>query len=330
MDPPVLIGDDQRELLRPWDGGTWHPPALATLTDERFSSPDWVFERKFDGVRIIAGCSGGRPVLWTRNRKRADAAYPEVVAALADQGADSFVADGEVVAFEGERTSFARLQHRIHLTDPREAEQSGVAVYCYFFDLLQFGGVDVSALPLLTRKHLLAQCFDFTDPLRFSAHRRGGGDEFFRQACDSGWEGVIAKQADRPYPKGRTRDWLKFKCVAEQEFVVGGYTDPKGTRYGFGALLVGYYDEAGLRYAGKVGTGYTERTLRALRRRMVALRRTDSPFADPVPEPNPHWIHPELVVQVGFSEWTGDGRLRHPRYSGLRNDKRPRDVVRER
>src|SRR5690606_23522935 len=142
--------------------------------------------------------------------------------------------------------------------------------------------------------------------------------------------GVIAKQADRPYPKGRTRDWLKFKCVAEQEFVVGGYTDPKGTRYGFGALLVGYYDEAGLRYAGKVGTGYTERTLRALRRRMAASRRTESSCADAVRHPDQRWSHPELDVQVRFSEWTGDGRLQHARYSRLRNDKRQRDVVRER
>ncbi|RKT86251.1 DNA ligase D [Saccharopolyspora antimicrobica] len=328
-DPLRLVDESEQAELRRWRGGTWHEPVLATLTGHRFSGPDWLFERKLDGVRVIAGCDGDRPVLWSRNRKRVDAAYPEVVDALVAQGADRFVIDGEMVAFEGDRTSFARLQKRIHLTDPAAARRTGVAVFYYVFDLIAFGGVDLTGLPLRTRKRLLRECFEFTDPLRFSAHRVGNGEEFFREACRRGWEGLIAKRADRPYRGGRSRDWLKFKCVTDQEFVIGGFTDPKGSRAGFGALLVGYYREGRLRYAGKVGTGYDERTLRDLRAELDGLARDTSPFADEVPEPGAHWVSPELVAQVGFTEWTEDGRLRHPRFSGLRNDKRPEDVIRE-
>ncbi|TDD41437.1 non-homologous end-joining DNA ligase [Saccharopolyspora elongata] len=328
-DPLRLLDDAERGLLRSWPGGTWHEPTLATLTHHRFSDPDWIFERKLDGARVIAGCDGDRPVLWSRNHKRVDASYPEIIDALTAQGADRFVLDGEMVAFEGDRTSFARLQKRLNLTDPRAARRTGVAVHYYVFDLIAFGGIDLTRLSLRSRKRLLRECFDFADPLRFSAHRAGDGEAFFREACRRGWEGLIAKRADRSYHGGRSRDWLKFKCVADQEFVIGGYTDPKGSRFGFGALLVGYYQESRLRYAGKVGTGYDERTLRDLRGRLDELARERSPFVDPVAEPGAHWVAPELVAQVGFTEWTGDGKLRHPRFSGLRNDKRPRDVVRE-
>ena len=329
-DPLRLLDDREQSLLRSWQGGTWSPPTLATLTDKRFSDQSWLYERKLDGVRVVAGADGGGPELWSRNRKRVDPAYPEVVDALADQGADRFVIDGEVVAFEGNQTSFARLQKRIHLSDPREARRTGVAVYYYVFDLVSFGGVDLTRLPLRTRKRLLRECFDFTDPLRFSSHRTGDGEAFFRQACERGWEGLIAKRGDSPYRAGRTRDWLKFKCVADQEFVIGGFTDPQGARAGFGALLVGYYDDKRFRYAGKVGTGYDERTLRDLRARLDELAQDSSPFADPVRERGAHWVKPELVAEIGFTEWTEDGKLRHPRFTGLRNDKPASSVVRER
>ncbi|GAA0520991.1 ATP-dependent DNA ligase [Saccharopolyspora subtropica] len=328
-DPFPLLDPAEQASLRPWPGGTWHEPQLATLTHQRFSDQRWIFERKLDGVRVIAGCDGAQPQLWSRNRKRVDAAYPELLDALSAQGAERFVIDGEVVAFEGNQTSFARLQKRIHLTDPRAARRTGVPVYYYVFDLIAFGGVDLTRLALRTRKRLLRECFEFADPLRFSAHRSGTGEQYFREACAQGWEGLIAKRADRPYRAGRSRDWLKFKCVNDQEFVIGGFTEPKGSRVGFGALLVGYYQQSRLRYAGKVGTGYDERTLRDLRARLDELTVADPPFADPVTEPGAHWVAPELVAQVGFTEWTADGRLRHPRFSGLREDKRPSDVVRE-
>ncbi|WP_433869533.1 non-homologous end-joining DNA ligase [Saccharopolyspora sp. CA-218241] len=326
-DPFRLLQEGQDKLLRAWGGGTWHTPELAVLTDRPFSDERWLFERKLDGVRLIAGRDGGAPRLWSRNGKRADAAYPEVADALGE-GPERFVVDGEVVAFEGGRTSFERLQRRIHLTRPEEARRTGVAVYYYVFDLLAFGGVDLTRLPLRDRKRLLRECFGFTDPLRFSAHRGGDGEDFFRQACERGWEGLIAKRADQPYRSGRSRDWLKFKCVAGQEFVVGGYTDPQGARQGFGALLVGYYEGSRLRYAGKVGTGYDERTLRDLKERLDRLGRDRSPFADEVGE-RAHWVAPELVAEIGFTEWTAEGKLRHPRFSGLRTDKSAGQVVRE-
>ncbi|MGW0891022.1 non-homologous end-joining DNA ligase [Saccharopolyspora sp. NPDC002578] len=326
-DPLDLLDADLRPLLRGWSGD-WLEPELATRTDARFSDPDWVFERKLDGVRVIAGRDGGAPVLWSRNHNRVDSAYPEVVEALAGQ-ADRFLLDGEVVAFDGDRTSFARLQRRMHLTDPRAARRTGVAVHYCVFDLPAFGGVDLTRLPLRVRKRLLAECFEFTGPLLLSEHRSGDGAEFFRQACASGWEGLIAKRADRPYRSGRSRDWLKFPCLSGQEFVIGGRTEPKGSRSGFGALLVGYFDGGALRYAGKVGTGYDEAALRDIGGRLDELSRRESPFADRIPEREVRWAEPELVAEVGFTEWTRDGRLRHPRFLGLRNDKPATDVVRE-
>lgn len=328
-DPFHLLDRSEESELRPWRRGDWAEPMLATLTHQAFSHESWVFERKLDGARVLAGTAGTTPVLWSRNHKRVDASYPEVVDALADQAADSFLVDGEVVAFEGNRTSFARLQRRMHLSDPQEARDTGVEVYYYLFDLLAFGGVDLTGLSLRTRKRLLRECFEFSDPLRFSAHRNGSGREFLRDACERGWEGLIAKRADQPYRGGRTQDWLKLKCVAGQEFVIGGFTDPKGSRVGFGALLVGYYERGKLRYAGKVGTGYDEQVLRELRGTLGRLVRHDSPFAEETGLRDAHWVEPELVAEIGFSEWTADGRLRHPTFSGLRNDKQAESVVRE-
>ncbi|MFF5991420.1 non-homologous end-joining DNA ligase [Prauserella flavalba] len=303
---------------------------LATLTDRYFSDPGWVFERKLDGVRAVCVREdGGEPRLWSRNHRLMNAAYPELVEALAGQGGESFTADGEIVAFDGRQTSFAKLQPRIHLSDPVRARNTGVEVFYYLFDLLEFGGTDARSLPLRQRRELLRQAFDFHGAIRISQYRNTEGEKFLEEACAKGWEGLIAKRADAPYTSGRSRDWLKFKCVKDQEFVVGGYTDPSGSRAGFGSLLVGYYADGGLRYAGKVGAGYNDATLRDLRRRFETLGRAKSPFAGPVREPNSHWLEPELVVQVKFTEWTGDGRLRHPRFTGLRNDKPATDVIRE-
>jgi|SRR6187399_336079 len=307
----------------------WREPMLATLADRPFSSENWVFERKLDGVRAICSCSGGRPRLWSRNHRTLDESYPEIVDALDVHGAPDFIADGEIVAFDGPRTSFARLQQRIHLTDPKRIEATGVRVYYYLFDLLAFGGTDARSLSLRQRKKLLRQAFEWENPLRYSGHRTGDGMEFFAHACRHGWEGVIAKRADAPYRSGRSTDWQKFKCAQDQEFVVGGFTPPGGSRIGFGALLIGYYDRNGLRYAGKVGTGYNDATLRELSRTLNGLARGGSPFADPVPERHAHWVEPRLVVQVAFSDWTSDGKLRHPRFTGLREDKAPGEVVRE-
>lgn len=302
---------------------------LATLTDRRFSSESWLFERKLDGVRALSERDGSAVTLWSRNEKRIEGSFPELAEALAAHGGPRFVADGEIVAFDGAQTSFSALQPRIHLTDPKRVAATGVRVYYYLFDLLSCDGENLRSTPLRERKRILRKAFTFEDPLRLSAHRDTDGEAYYEEACARGWEGLIAKRADSLYQPGRSADWLKFKCVRDQEFVVGGFTDPKGSRSGFGALLVGYYDGDRLRYAGKVGTGYNRSVLRSLRERMGALETGSSPFADRVREPEAHWVEPELVAQIGFTEWTTDGRLRHPRFTGLRNDKSPTDVVRE-
>lgn len=331
-DARTVIDDDLRDLIRDAGRPQWREPTLATLTDARFSDPAWIFERKLDGVRVIVVRAGDDVTLWSRNHKPMNAAYPELVEAFAAQDAQRFVADGEIVAFEGDTTSFARLQGRINITDPVRARRTGIAVYCYLFDILVLGDADLSRLPLRARKEVLRQAVTFDDPLRFSAHRNTDGEAFYAEACTRGWEGLIAKRANSTYTAGRSRDWLKLKCGQRQEFVVGGFTEPRGTRVGFGALLIGYYEEGDLRYAGKVGTGYDTATLRQLRARLDQIEQGDPPFTGRVHvagERGVHWTRPELVAEVAFSEWTGDGRLRHPRFEGLRTDKAATDVVRE-
>jgi bifunctional non-homologous end joining protein LigD len=293
-------------------------PMLATLADQPFSDPDWIFEPKLDGVRLIASRNGSEVALTSRNDIGQNPTYPEIVDAIAAIDTDRLVVDGEVVAFEDGRTSFARLQGRMQIRDAEKARRTGIAVYFYVFDLLHLDGRSTRDMPLRDRKSLLKESIAFEDPLRFSTHGNEHGIELYEAACERGWEGLIAKKADSVYRPGRrTRDWLKLKCVRRQEFVIGGFTEPQGSRAGFGALLVGYDYDGELRYAGKVGTGYSDELLRKLRSRMDELEVAESPFDEPVKETNVHWIRPELVVVAGFTEWTNDGRLRHPRFISL-------------
>lgn len=323
------LKEADRARLRPAAEPGWRDPMLATLTDDRFSHDDWIFERKLDGVRAVSSSDGSGPVLWSRNRKKMNVSYPELESALAEQARDGIVVDGEIVAFEGNRTSFERLQPRIHLTDARRIAASDVTVYYYLFDILEYAGYDLTRLPLRTRKGVLQHAIDFADPIRYSRHRNAAGEEYYRQACERGWEGVIAKRANAAYQHGRSKDWLKFKCSADQELVIGGFTEPRGSRHGFGALLLGYYQGERLRYAGKVGTGFDESLLRSLRADLDAIEVRTRPFGETVPEAAAHWVEPRMVAQIGFSEWTDDGKLRHPRFQGLRRDKNAKDVVRE-
>jgi len=313
----------QRELLRPAEPPRSARLMKAVLHDEPFADPAWVFERKLDGIRCLAVRDGaGAPVrLLSRNDLSLNGRYPELATALERQAPARFALDGEVVAFDGPVTSFAKLARRGH---------ERVPVFLYAFDVLHLDGYDTTALPLLARKSLLKRAFEFHDGLRFTPHRRGDGEELLRDACRRKWEGLIAKRADSRYAATRSRDWLKLKCSAEQELVIGGYTAPKGSRTEFGALLVGHFEDGALRYAGKVGTGFDQETLRDVHARMSRLERGDSPFVDAVKERSATWVEPELVAQIGFTEWTRDGRLRHPRFLGLREDKPARDVVRER
>jgi bifunctional non-homologous end joining protein LigD len=294
----------------------------AVLTDEPFSDPNWIFERKLDGIRCLAHRDGSGLRLLSRTDRDMNHEYPGLVEALEAEPCPDFVVDGEIVAFERGITSFARLQQR---------SRRKVAIFLYLFDVLRLEGRDVRELPLRERKVLLRQALRFRGPIRLSPYRNERGEELFRDACRKGLEGLIAKRADSPYRSSRSRDWLKLKCHAEQELVIGGFTAPQGSRTDFGALLVGHWENDRLRYAGKVGTGFGQATLRDLGRRLRALEREDSPFVDVHPIPRgTHWVEPELVGQIGFSEWTRDGRLRHPRYLGLRDDKPAREVVRER
>ena len=294
----------------------------AVLTDDRFDDPGWIYERKLDGIRCVAIRDGGATTLLSRNDLSLNGRYPEVAAALDAQHTERFVVDGEVVAFDRGQTSFARLAAR---------GRHDVPVYLYLFDILWLDGHDVRELPLRTRKRLLRDGLTYGGPLRLSPHRNEHGVAYFEEACRKGWEGVIAKRADSPYRETRSKDWLKFKCAQGQELVIGGFTAPQGSRTDFGALLLGVYDGGDLRYAGKVGTGFDTETLHELGARLGALR-TDRPAfagAGAIKERHVTWVRPDLVAQVGFTEWTRDGRLRHPRFLGLREDKAAREVVRE-
>jgi DNA ligase D-like protein (predicted ligase) len=324
------LPESVRAVLRDEPVPDWQAPTLATLTEKRFSDPDWIFERKFDGMRCLGFRDGDRVRLLSRNRQPLNGTYPELVDALAAQHTSRFVVDGEVVAFEGRRTSFARLQGRLGITDPTVSRASRIRVFYYVFDLLHLDGKSTVDVPLIWRKRLLRSAIDFTGPLRNTPHRIEDGIAAYRRACERGDEGVIAKLADSKYDGRRSPNWLKFKCVRDQEFVVGGYTSPKGSRTELGALLIGYYDDGDLVYAGKVGTGFDEATLRSLHERLSGIERDATPFTrGMVREREARWVRPELVAQIGFTEWTRDGKLRHPRYQGLRTDKEPGDVVRE-
>jgi bifunctional non-homologous end joining protein LigD len=294
----------------------------AVLTDERFSDPAWIYERKLDGIRCIAVRDGARVKLLSRNDLSMNDRYPEIADALEAESRDRFAVDGEVVAFDGAQTSFAKLARR---------GRERVPVFLYLFDVLWLDGRDVRGLPLVDRKRLLKDALERHDGVRLTPHRVRDGEAFYAEACRKGWEGLIAKRADSVYTASRSKDWLKFKCDKSQELVIGGFTAPKGSRSEFGALLVGHFEKGELRYAGKVGTGFDDATLRELGARMRELRRDEPPFADAgaIRERDVTWVDPELVAQIGFTEWTTAGRLRHPRFLGLRFDKPAAKVVRE-
>ena len=312
----------ERALVRPAPAPEHAAAMKAVLTDERFSDPGWIFERKLDGIRCVAIRDGGPVRMLSRNDLSLNGRYPEIASALEAEPCERFAIDGEVVAFDGAQTSFARLAQRGRRTVP---------VFLYVFDVLWLDGHDVRALPLRARKRVLRSALRFEGPVRLTPYRNESGEAMFEEACRKGWEGVIAKRADSPYSERRSRDWLKLKCEKGQELVIGGYTPPRGSRTEFGALLLGHYDGGELVYAGKVGTGFDRATLRELGRRLRELHRADPPFADAgaIRERGASWVEPALVAQIGFTEWTRDGRLRHPRYLGLRDDKAARDVVRE-
>jgi bifunctional non-homologous end joining protein LigD len=288
----------------------------AVLTAERPAGPEWVFERKLDGIRCLAVKDRGRTRLYSRNELSLNDRYASLAAALDGDPADGFVLDGEAVAFVGGRDRFGG--------------GDGSELFLYVFDVLFAEGRDVRSLPLEERRAVLADVVRWRDPLRMTEQLSGDGAALLAEACRDGWEGLIAKRLGTPYVSTRSRDWLKLKCTRAQELVVGGFTAPRGSRTDLGALLVGHFEDGRLRYAGKVGTGFTRDTLRELSERLGPLVREESPFAPQKGIPRAAtWVEPELVAQIAFMEWTPDGRLRHPSFLGLRFDKPAAEVVRE-
>ena len=309
---------------------TWLEPMLATLTDERFSDENWIFERKFDGERCLAFMHEGNLRLISRNQKSLNSHYPELIDAFGKQNLSNFILDGEVVAFKGKVTSFEKLQKRMFIEDPEKAMQSDVKIFYYLFDILFLEGHNTSKIQQRYRKHILKQAFNFKDPIRYTPHRNKNGEQYFNEACRKGWEGVIAKDALGSYVHSRSKKWLKFKCVKRQEFIISGFTEPQGSRVGFGALLLGYYKNGLLQYAGKVGTGFDDETLNKLTEKLINIEISENPFPhQEIDEKGIHWTEPELVAEIGFEEWTEYGKLRQPRYFGLREDKKPKNVIRE-
>jgi DNA ligase D-like protein (predicted ligase) len=333
MDPALeALDPSDRKLVRRAAMPAFTPPMLATLTKHVFSDPAWVYEPKLDGQRSLLWRRGDSVRLITRNEKDRTSHYPDLSDGILRDETPPLIADGEIVAFDGDVTSFSKLQGRMQNARPNAANVASVPVYFYLFDLIRFDGYDLSALPLVARKAVLAEALTFADPIRFSEHLDEEGEVAFKAACEKGWEGLVAKRALSPYTHARSKDWLKFKCSNEQEFIVIGWTEPRGSREGLGALLVGYHENGELRFGGKVGTGFNERELERLSGKLRRLERQTSPLADTkgIAMKGVHWVRPDLVAEVGFAEWTPDGKLRHPRYLGLRDDKSPGQIVRER
>ena len=302
---------------------------LATLVDEPPEGDDWLHEQKFDGYRILAVIDRGEVRLSSRRFKEWTAEFPAVVRALASLPVQRAVLDGEVaVVLPDGRTTFQGLQNSF-------ADPSASLVY-FAFDLLWLDDEDLSLLTLEQRKLRLAALLatrGAPGTIRYSDHVVGQGAKFLELACKRGLEGIVSKHRSKPYTPGRSLLWRKTKCIQRQEFVIGGFTDPEGSRHGIGALLVGYYDGDRLHYAGKVGTGYTQTMLVSLRKQLEPLERSESSFHPALPKSRSgstrHWVEPVLVCEVAFQEWTEDGRLRHPSFQGMREDKPAREVVRE-
>lgn len=304
-------------------------PELATLSDGPPAGDNWIHEIKYDGYRIECILSGGRARLLSRNGKDWTERFSGIAKAAASIPVDSAILDGEVVVIDREgRTDFQALQNIM-----QGLEKGGLSYMV--FDMVFCGGYDLSGSPLVERKELLGRVLGSveTSQIRFSEHIVGDGDTVFRKACGLGLEGIVSKKAASPYEPKRSRSWLKIKCAKRQEFVIGGFTDPSGSRAGFGALLLGYYDRSGsLVYCGKVGTGFSDKTLAGLSVRLAGLEIPEPAFANPptgFEARGNHWIRPELTGEVAFGSWTREGILRQPSFKGLREDKKPREVVRE-
>jgi bifunctional non-homologous end joining protein LigD len=319
VDLGSLLAPEERALVRAVDHPRRIEPQLAQAGGASPAGPGWMHERKLDGVRLHVHLLGDDLRLVTRLGHDRAGTFPELLPALRALGPRDLVADGEVVALQGEVDSFGRLQRRLGGPGRPTAAARDVPVHLYLFDLLHLDGHDLRKLPLVARKRVLS-ALTFEPPVRYTEHRDGDVATHLAEACAKGWEGLIAKRADGPYRSGRSSAWRKLKCQRTGRFVVGGWTPPRGTRAGIGALLVGMQTPEGLVYAGRVGTGIDDATLVALADHLQRAERSSSPFVEPPRERGPRWVVPHLVAEVRFSGWTEAGRLRHPSLLALRPD----------
>ena len=297
-------------------------PMLCTLVDSAFDSPDGTFEPKFDGLRVLARFDGSELTLLSRNNKPQEPRFPEIGEGLRQSLRHAAIIDGEVVCLdEAGKPSFRELQQRFHLDAAEEIRRriERHPAFLYAFDVLYLDRFDVTRLPLARRRELLGEAVAWSDRIRLTASVPAKGIEEWRRACEASEEGIVGKRLDSPYVPGRSDAWVKIKCVGRQEFVIAGWTDPQRSRVGLGALLVGYFEGDRLRYAGKVGTGYSRDVLLDLRRRFDELGRKANPLDDGEPPLGEavHWVEPRLVAEIAFAEWTQNGLLRQPRYEGL-------------
>ena len=310
---------------------------LCALVEKPFDDEKWIFEPKLDGLRVICRFDGTKVTLLSRNDKPQDFQFPEVATALRNALHAPAILDGEIVCFdEHGKPSFKELQQRFHITDAdfvrrRMAEHPA---YIYLFDILYFDGKDLRDQALTKRKQILRKAISrWRRPLFWTEGVKAKGTALLKQTCREHGEGIVAKRLDSPYVSTRSGAWLKIKCSGRQEFVIGGWTDRQRSRVGLGALLVGYYSDDGERviYAGKVGTGFNRAMLLDLRQQLERIGSSTNPFdeGDPPTGDFVHWVKPILVAEIAFAEWTRHGILRQPRFEGLREDKKPTDVHRE-
>jgi bifunctional non-homologous end joining protein LigD len=303
-------------------------PQLATLVDKPPPGDEWFHELKFDGYRLLCHLNRGQVRFWTRNQKDWTTKFPTLGKAVKALKFGSAILDGEVVALDASgRASFQKLQQAIH-------KNAGAGLIFHVFDLIYLEGFNLTRCPLRERKRVLAELFakvDESSPLRFSDHIEGNGPQFFKEACKLGIEGIVSKLANAPYESTRSRNWLKIKCLKRQEFVIAGYTlSEKGIP--FSSLVLGVYDKGKLIYAGRAGTGFSNQMRVDLKKMLDRLARNTRPFEQIPNDPGLRraiWAEPKLVGEVAFTEWTDEGIIRHPSFQGLREDKKPTEVVRE-
>jgi bifunctional non-homologous end joining protein LigD len=302
-------------------------PQLATLVRKPPEGDEWIHELKFDGYRMVCHLNRGNAHFWSRNGKDWTEKFPNLARALKTFPATTAILDGEVVVVDrAGRSSFQSLQ---------QAMGKGGAFVFEIFDLIYFEGYNLTRTPLRERKLVLEQLLASAKtegPLRYSDHAEGNGVQFFKQACDYGIEGIVSKLADSPYESTRNRNWQKSKCIKRQEFVIAGYTPSKKGFPGFGSLILGVYEKGKLVYSGRVGTGFSIKQRLELQKKLDHISQSSMPFAVKPKDPglrDAHWAKPQLVAEVEFTEWTADGSIRHPSFQGLREDKKPSEILRE-